>query len=142
MIDREHMERHLDDVERLMRIAFVNGIPATREEIYEAWSAVSDTSAAGWLMLHDNDEWNWSSLSSHLVANEEASAEKDVFDADIARIVSVCRMNGKTIDERQACAAWHKAGRMNNNPDWADLPGYDETLWEEIRPAIDNMEED
>ena len=91
MIDRQHMERHLDDVERLMRIAFVNGVPATREQIYEAWSAVSDSSAAGWLMLHDNDDWNWSSLSSHIEFSGEDSAEKEAFDTDIARIVSVCR---------------------------------------------------
>ena len=142
MIDRQHMERHLDDVERLMRIAFVNGVPATREQIYEAWSTVSDSSAAGWLMLHDNDGWNWSSLSSHIEFSGEDSAEKESFDADIARIVSVCRMNGKDIDERQACTAWHIAGRTSWGANWLELPGYDEELWNEVRPAIQKMEEE
>lgn len=135
----EHMNSHLDDVERLMRIAFVNGFPATREQVYEAWSKVSDASAAGWLMLYDNDEWNWSSLSSHLEAGEP-SDEFASFGADIERIVEVCRRNGKEIDERQACAAWHLAGRQSWSANWMELPSYDDELWKEISPAIKRME--
>lgn len=137
----EHMNSHLEDVERLMRIAFVNGVPATREQVYQAWTKVSESSAAGWLMLYDNDEWNWSSLSSHLEA-DETSDELEAFGADIERIVSVCRMNGKDIDVRQACTAWHLAGRQSWSANWMQLPSYDEELWNEISPMIENMEKE
>jgi len=139
----EHMNSHLDDVERLMRIAFVNGVPITRQQAYDAWSKVSEASAAGWLILYDNDEWNWSSLSSYLEGpSDEAKAEMNEFGSDIESIVSVCRMNGKDIDARQACTAWHLVGQQSWGANWMQLPSYDEELWNEISPMIEKMEKE
>ena len=142
MNDKEHMQRHLGDVERLMRLAFVYGTPTTRDRVYEAWRKVSESSAAGWLMPYDNDEWNWSSISAHLEASDQGNAEMHSFMDDMRRIVEVCRANGHRIDERQACTAWHRAGTKSWGANWLELPSYDDELWKEIRPSIEKTQEE
>ena len=142
MIDREHMERHSRDVERLTHIAFVNGTAITREQAYLAWSKVSESSAAGWLLLYDNNEWNWSSLSSYL---DEPSAEAEAalrdFGNDIDRIIQVARRNGKDLDAREAYDIWQRASRKSWEAIWLQLPSYDEELWNEMQLGLKEVED-
>lgn len=66
MIDRNHMARHSSDVDILVALAASDriGVKLTPEEAYIAWSAYSDISAASWLMLESEEEWNASYLRS------------------------------------------------------------------------------
>ena len=140
MIDRDHMQTHMDDVERLQRLAFVHGYPVTLEQVYSAWKECSNTSAAGWLIPYDSDSSNWATLSGYLedlnAANSEANDALDGFNEEIDRIVSILRQNGLTIDREEAYSAWAKASRLEGQA-WQDLPGYDETIWESLKPIFE-----
>lgn len=64
--------RYSDDVEYLVKLAASDwiGVTLTPEEAYTAWSAYSKTSAANWLMLEEEEEWNASYLRSGMrIAN-------------------------------------------------------------------------
>ena len=139
MTDRKHMARHSSDIDRLQRLAFANGVPATRKQIYAAWSAYSDSSAAGWLILYDEHEYNWASISGRLedvdAANSSANDDFDAFQDDLDRIIDIARRNGHDLDKAEAFAAWDRASR-NQMQDWASLAGYDSDIWAELQPVL------
>ncbi len=55
----EERIRHPDDVARLKQILLVhNGIEYPDAVIQEAWEKYSETMAAGWMMLYDEDNVN------------------------------------------------------------------------------------
>ena len=143
MIDREHMERHSTDVERLTQIAYVNGVIVTPEQAYSAWSEASDNSAASWLMLDENDSWVWSRMSSYLgkvpLTTEGLMTE---FAQDIERIVDVARRNGTDLTQSQAYSAWRRASAKSWNANWLELPSYDHELWSEIRSEVEKVLEE
>lgn len=62
----EHMQRHIDDVRRLVAICAARGRTITERDAYEAWSAYSDTSAAGWLILEGDDDHLLAMIESYL----------------------------------------------------------------------------
>ena len=64
----EHMERHIGDVRRLVAICALRGVSISEREAYEAWSAYSDTSAAGWLPLEVDDDLLFSTVESYAPA--------------------------------------------------------------------------
>lgn len=74
MIDREHMRRHMNDVERIQRVASDNEVVATKSQSYMAWSDYSDSSAASWLILPESDEDLWNQVGSRLTEIVEEDA--------------------------------------------------------------------
>ena len=52
----EHFVRHERDIERIVRIFLARGFLVSKEEAYQAWCDYSDSYAAGWLILGDNDD--------------------------------------------------------------------------------------
>ena len=50
------------DVQRIMKVAFVHGVILTAYEASQAWSEHSDDYAAGWLFLPESDEDLWNQL--------------------------------------------------------------------------------
>lgn len=140
MIDQDHMSTHLSDVERLQRIAFANGVPATLEQAYAAWAEYSEQSAAGWLILPENPEWIWGSLSDRLgnvvdAATSPANSEFDAFYEDIERIREIAQRSGHYLSSAEAYAAWEKASQKEGR-DWIDLPGYDSGIEEGLNGVL------
>lgn len=140
MIDHDHMSTHLSDVERLQRLAFANGVPATLEQAYAAWAEYSEQSAAGWLILPRDPEWTWGSLSTHLesvvdAAASPANSEFDAFYEDIERIREIAQRSGHYLSSTEAYGAWEKISQKDGR-DWMDLPGYDATIEEELNSVL------
>lgn len=60
------MNRHIDDVNRLVVAAAANGIALTQAQAYQAWSDYSDSYAAGWMMMPHQDGELWSEAQSRV----------------------------------------------------------------------------
>lgn len=136
MIDTEHMARHASDVERLVRIAHVNGVSLSDEDAYTAWSEASDASAAGWLMLYDNDTYNWSMLSSNMGRESAPRNDMQDFDDDIASLVRVADRVGIYLDAPTAYQAWRLVSQEDTSSAWKDLPAYGENLLDALKRGI------
>lgn len=65
-MDTEHMNRHIDDVNRLVVAAAANGIALTQAQAYQAWTDYSDSYAAGWMMMPQQDDELWSEAQSRV----------------------------------------------------------------------------
>ena len=135
MIDTEHLDRHASDVERLVRIAHVNGVSLSDEAAYTAWSEASDVSAAGWLMLYDNDAYNWSILSSYM-GSETPRYDMQEFDDDIESLVRVADRVGIYLNAPTAYQAWRLVSQEDASSDWKDLPAYGENLLDALKRGI------
>lgn len=70
--DREHMRTHRSDVDRLVAVAAANGRVISPRQAYRAWRDVSERSAAGWLILDDDDEYLWAEV--HGAVNDLVAA--------------------------------------------------------------------
>ena len=60
------MQRHIDDVNRLVSVAAANGIVLTQNQSYQAWTDYSDSYAAGWMMMPHQDDELWSEAQSRV----------------------------------------------------------------------------
>lgn len=54
--NREEDIRYLSDCERIVQVARDNSLSLTVSQAQTIWEAYSDMSAAGWLMLGEDDE--------------------------------------------------------------------------------------
>lgn len=135
MTDREHMIRHSSDIDRLQRLAFANGVAASPKEVYKAWAAHSEASAAGWLCLYDEPEHNWSAIASDLRDTPSQFDACEILQEDLDRIAGVARDNGYDLNRVEAFAAWDQASR-NQMREWASLSGYEAEIWAELQPIL------
>lgn len=58
----EHQQRHASDVERIQRVALSHGVLLGWMDAYSLWDNHSDSYAAGWLFLPDNDDELWNTI--------------------------------------------------------------------------------
>jgi len=136
MIDTEHMARHANDVERLVRIAHVNGVSLSDEAAYTAWSEASDASAASWLRLDSNDGRNWSLLSSYMRGENTPRSDMQEFDKAIITLVRVADRSGIYMTAPIAYQAWRHVSQEDTFFDWKDLPANEETLLADLKRGI------
>lgn len=53
---------YLSDTERIVKVAFANGYTISLKQAEAAWEAYSDSMAAGWMRLPEDDEELWNIL--------------------------------------------------------------------------------
>lgn len=60
------MHRHHNDVERLQRVILHNGYESDYDDAANIWEDYSDSYAAGWLYLPDDDNELWSMIEGRV----------------------------------------------------------------------------
>lgn len=55
------------DLQRMRRVLNEHGYDASRQDLYQAWLAYSESSAAGWMCLSDEDDYVVQTLMLYLV---------------------------------------------------------------------------
>lgn len=58
--------RHITDVKRLQRVMLQNGYESDLRSVAGLWDDYSDTYAAGWIGLPENDEELWGILRNKI----------------------------------------------------------------------------
>jgi hypothetical protein len=66
----EHERNHLRDCLRIVEVLRARGYFATRQEVYDAWSEYSETWAAGWWPLPEDDDELFSTALRYLKVTE------------------------------------------------------------------------
>lgn len=68
---RDERDEYRHDLDRIIQIARSRGFDLDRETARKAWEAYSGSMAAGWMSLDEDDDAVWSSVSHHLVEDED-----------------------------------------------------------------------
>lgn len=69
--DNEHFSGHRGDVKRIVQICLSRGHQLSYETAYKAWEQFSDSMAAGWMMLPDDDAEVFHTVMSYLTEDVE-----------------------------------------------------------------------
>ena len=76
MLKRLHFPRTIymrypEDVGRILQILNERGFTANDLDIHEAWSAYSDSMAASWMSLDDDDDAVFACIGEYLVGEDD-----------------------------------------------------------------------
>lgn len=58
---------YVGDCQRLQRVLAENGYEATIRQCYDLWTEYSDSFAAGWLQMPEEDSWLFSDVRNLIV---------------------------------------------------------------------------
>lgn len=64
--DTPYYHRHIEDVERIQQVCLKNGYAADLEDCAGIWSEYSDSYAAGWLGLDEDDDDLWRTIKNYV----------------------------------------------------------------------------
>lgn len=62
----KNKHRYPDDVKRILSVLIAHGYQATEEQAISLWDEYSDSMAAGWMMLPDEDKDIYSCIEDYI----------------------------------------------------------------------------
>jgi hypothetical protein len=127
----EHFERHRGDVDRLVALAASEGVTITAQRAYRAWSRHSDSMAAGWMGLGEDDDIAREILTGQLRSLDvEDIGAGVVHRGDLDELVAKCGEEGIPLSRDEILAAWadHSAA---TGRDWIHIG------WRTIGDAVE-----
>jgi hypothetical protein len=133
--------RYPDDVRRIQVVAMARGVLLDENQAESAWDRYSDSMAAGWMGLPDDDNDLWSTVSFHLTEDGPVARLEDDPDhtprypEDVQRIQMVALSHGVVLSARDAEAAWDSYSD-DMAAGWMGLPEDDDDLWSYVRTRI------
>lgn len=118
-MNREHMNRHIHDVRRLVDVAASNHVTITQSQAYMAWSRHSEGVAAGWLIMPDSDDDLWFEsqyeITKIVVYNELPEDGREHIE-DLERIQRALHTVHRYLDLTQVYDIWVKAANADFDP--------------------------
>ena len=120
---------YADDIERIQRVCAQRGRIISAQQAQTAWGEESESMAAGWLGLPEDDGLLWDIVSAHLDCEHET--DHIAFPEDVSRIVAIAARHGQILSPQQAQARW-EAFSEQSAARWRILPHDDDAVWAAI----------